>query len=104
MGGGGQLGLEIAIWTGTDAPAWKHTRRTEWNTDRAGKRGVEDTRAIHNARTSAEIRPTDKFDGKCRGKKAMEKRDCTKKGTSFARCLGSLCLRLCFQTRRNMEC
>lgn len=75
-----QLGLEISSWTETDALVWKHTwkekssrmEHAEW------KSGVEDTRAIHNARTSAEMRPTDKFDGKWRDKKkTMEKRERT---------------------------
>lgn len=93
---GGQLGLEITSWSGTDAPVWKHVERGEQNGTRRNKEsGVEDTRAIHNARTSAEMRPTDKFDGKWRNKKkAMEKletirRDCIRHARALPRVLRS---------------
>lgn len=58
LDGDGRAGLET------------HVERGEQNGTRRNKKsGAEDTRAIHNARTSVEMRPTDKFDGKWKNKK-----------------------------------
>lgn len=69
--GDGRAGLET------------HVERGEQNGTRRNKKsGVEDTRAIHNARTSAKMRPTDKYNGKWRNKKerwkseTIRRRDC----------------------------
>lgn len=72
LDGDGRAGLET------------HVERGEQNGTRRNKKsGAEDTRAIHNARTSVEMRPTDKFDGKWKNKKkrrwkseTIRRRDC----------------------------
>lgn len=78
-GGGGNWDWKSPPGRDGRTPIWKHT----WNEENRNKKsGVEDTRAIHNARTSAKMRPTDKFDGKWRNKKerwkseTIRRRDC----------------------------